>query len=270
MAAFTVAALSFIGVPLFAGFITKWYLSLGALQADAWWFVLVMVSELAAQRGLLASRSSTWPTSGRPGAEFEVVRGPADAARAHPDLRGLRDLLERPPRCPACRSRLRRRPCTSSSECGADRDVDRPARRHVGGTAARGVPAAARALVVGSGSDVSPSAVRAPWCTRVRGHRCARAGSSRGSRGEGLEVYLLRYLTPHRLAAPARRRRRRALRGHRGGAVAAGARVLGGYMADGHAAALLRLLHACLGWTLGVAYAGNLLTFLIFYELFSI
>lgn len=43
MAAFTVAALSFIAVPLFAGFITKWYLSLGALQADAWWFVLVLL-----------------------------------------------------------------------------------------------------------------------------------------------------------------------------------------------------------------------------------
>ena len=43
MAAFTVAALSFIGVPLFAGFVTKWYLSLGALQAGAWWFVLLMI-----------------------------------------------------------------------------------------------------------------------------------------------------------------------------------------------------------------------------------
>ena len=43
MACFTVAALSFVGVPLFAGFITKWYLSLGALQADAWWFVVVMI-----------------------------------------------------------------------------------------------------------------------------------------------------------------------------------------------------------------------------------
>ncbi len=44
MGAFTVASLSFIGVPLFAGFVTKWYLTLGALQADAWWFVLVMVT----------------------------------------------------------------------------------------------------------------------------------------------------------------------------------------------------------------------------------
>jgi multicomponent Na+:H+ antiporter subunit D len=43
MGAFTVAALSFVGVPLFAGFITKWYLALGALQAEAWWFVLVLV-----------------------------------------------------------------------------------------------------------------------------------------------------------------------------------------------------------------------------------
>jgi multicomponent Na+:H+ antiporter subunit D len=43
MAAFTVAALSFVGVPLFAGFVTKWYLSLGALQAGAWWFVVLML-----------------------------------------------------------------------------------------------------------------------------------------------------------------------------------------------------------------------------------
>jgi multicomponent Na+:H+ antiporter subunit D len=43
MGAFTVAALSFVGVPLFAGFVTKWYLSLGALQADAWWYVIVML-----------------------------------------------------------------------------------------------------------------------------------------------------------------------------------------------------------------------------------
>lgn len=43
MAAFTIAALSFIGVPLFAGFVTKWYLSLGALQAGAWWFAVLMI-----------------------------------------------------------------------------------------------------------------------------------------------------------------------------------------------------------------------------------
>jgi multicomponent Na+:H+ antiporter subunit D len=42
--AFTVAALSFIGVPLFAGFVTKWYLSLGALENGAWWYVAVMLA----------------------------------------------------------------------------------------------------------------------------------------------------------------------------------------------------------------------------------
>jgi len=41
MAAFTVSALSFIGVPLTAGFITKWYMSLGALDAGDWWFLVV-------------------------------------------------------------------------------------------------------------------------------------------------------------------------------------------------------------------------------------
>lgn len=43
MGAFTIASLSFIGVPLFAGFVTKWYLSLGALEAGAWWYVVVML-----------------------------------------------------------------------------------------------------------------------------------------------------------------------------------------------------------------------------------
>jgi len=44
LAAFAIAALSFVGVPLTAGFITKWYLALGALEAEAWWFVLVLVA----------------------------------------------------------------------------------------------------------------------------------------------------------------------------------------------------------------------------------
>jgi multicomponent Na+:H+ antiporter subunit D len=43
MGAFSIAALSFIGVPLFAGFITKWYLSLGAMQAHEPQFVVLMV-----------------------------------------------------------------------------------------------------------------------------------------------------------------------------------------------------------------------------------
>ncbi|KAF0208498.1 MAG: monovalent cation/H+ antiporter subunit D family protein [Actinomycetota bacterium] len=44
MAAYTVAALSFIGLPLTAGFVSKWYLSLGALEAGKWWLALVMIA----------------------------------------------------------------------------------------------------------------------------------------------------------------------------------------------------------------------------------
>jgi len=43
MAAFTLASLSFMGVPLMAGFVTKWYLALGALEARAGMYVAVMV-----------------------------------------------------------------------------------------------------------------------------------------------------------------------------------------------------------------------------------
>ncbi len=43
MGAFTVAALGFIGVPLTAGFISKWYLSLGAMESGGWIFVVVMI-----------------------------------------------------------------------------------------------------------------------------------------------------------------------------------------------------------------------------------
>lgn len=44
MGAFTIAALSFIGIPLFAGFVTKWYLSLGALESDRTIYALVMLA----------------------------------------------------------------------------------------------------------------------------------------------------------------------------------------------------------------------------------
>lgn len=42
MAAFTVAALGMIGVPPVAGFVSKWYLGLGGLQAGAPWVVAVL------------------------------------------------------------------------------------------------------------------------------------------------------------------------------------------------------------------------------------
>ena len=43
MAAFTVGAFGMIGVPPVAGFISKWYLGLGALEAGQDWVVLVLV-----------------------------------------------------------------------------------------------------------------------------------------------------------------------------------------------------------------------------------
>ena len=44
MAAFTVASLGMIGVPPLAGFVTKWVLGLGSLQAGAGWVVGVLVA----------------------------------------------------------------------------------------------------------------------------------------------------------------------------------------------------------------------------------
>jgi multicomponent Na+:H+ antiporter subunit D len=43
MAAFTVGALGMIGVPPMAGFISKWYLGLGAIEAGAPWAVAVLI-----------------------------------------------------------------------------------------------------------------------------------------------------------------------------------------------------------------------------------
>lgn len=49
MAGFVVGGLSLIGVPLTAGFISKWYLILGALERGWWWLaVLLVISSLLA------------------------------------------------------------------------------------------------------------------------------------------------------------------------------------------------------------------------------
>ena len=44
MAAFTIAAFGMIGIPPLAGFISKWYLGLGALNADMAWVLWVLVA----------------------------------------------------------------------------------------------------------------------------------------------------------------------------------------------------------------------------------
>ena len=43
MAAFSVAALSLVGLPPMSGFFSKWYLMLGAMEAGAWPFVVALV-----------------------------------------------------------------------------------------------------------------------------------------------------------------------------------------------------------------------------------
>lgn len=49
MLAFTIGGLSLIGVPLTAGFISKWYLALGALDAGMWWLlILILLASLLA------------------------------------------------------------------------------------------------------------------------------------------------------------------------------------------------------------------------------
>jgi multicomponent Na+:H+ antiporter subunit D len=47
MAAFVVGALAMVGIPPTAGFFSKWYLLLGALEAgNLWWFGVIMISSL--------------------------------------------------------------------------------------------------------------------------------------------------------------------------------------------------------------------------------
>ncbi|GAA0569029.1 monovalent cation/H+ antiporter subunit D family protein [Caenispirillum bisanense] len=49
MAAFVIGGLSLIGVPLTAGFISKWYLMMAAFQSGLWWLaVLIVLSSLLA------------------------------------------------------------------------------------------------------------------------------------------------------------------------------------------------------------------------------
>ncbi|MGF1451249.1 MAG: proton-conducting transporter membrane subunit [Opitutales bacterium] len=51
MGAFTIAALGMIGVPPIAGFISKWYLGIGALEAGEYWVILVLLSSTALNAG---------------------------------------------------------------------------------------------------------------------------------------------------------------------------------------------------------------------------
>jgi multicomponent K+:H+ antiporter subunit A len=47
MTAFTLAAFGMIGIPPFAGFVSKWYLGIGAIEAQAYWVLLVLAASSA-------------------------------------------------------------------------------------------------------------------------------------------------------------------------------------------------------------------------------
>jgi multicomponent Na+:H+ antiporter subunit D len=100
MAGFTIAALSFVGVPLTAGFITKWYLALGALQADAWWYVLVLITSSLLNAGYWFPDPAPRLLPAGQGALAGARAGPPlrdreDAADPDRDLRGLRAAARR-------------------------------------------------------------------------------------------------------------------------------------------------------------------------------
>lgn len=78
MLAFTVASLGMIGVPPLAGFVTKWYLGVGAVEAGAPWVIAVLIaSSLITAAYLLPIVYDAWfrePEAAWPPAEsrFEV------------------------------------------------------------------------------------------------------------------------------------------------------------------------------------------------------
>ena len=47
MGAFTIAVFGMIGLPPVAGFISKWYLGLGAVEAGSYWIILVLLASSA-------------------------------------------------------------------------------------------------------------------------------------------------------------------------------------------------------------------------------
>ncbi|MBD3334002.1 MAG: NADH/ubiquinone/plastoquinone (complex I) [Candidatus Eisenbacteria bacterium] len=81
MAAFTVAALSMVGLPPTAGFFSKWYLLLGAVEAHAWVFAgVILVSSLLNAVYFFRVLEQAYLRAGEPAAapEPEFVGGSVD------------------------------------------------------------------------------------------------------------------------------------------------------------------------------------------------
>ncbi len=91
-AAFTVAALGMIGVPPTAGFVTKWTLGVGALEAEAGWVVAVLIVSSALNAGYFLPilhalwfrpEPEAWPTAAAPPRVPVALRvAPPDATAA--------------------------------------------------------------------------------------------------------------------------------------------------------------------------------------------
>ena len=80
-AMFTLGAFGMMGAPPMAGFISKWYLGMGALQAEAYWVIPVLLASTALNAiYFLPLLYRAW--FGRPAAEHE----PAGMAEARPGL----------------------------------------------------------------------------------------------------------------------------------------------------------------------------------------
>ncbi len=83
MAAFTVGALGMIGVPPIAGFLSKWYLGLGAMEVGADWVLAVLVGSgllnaayflPLVYRGWFSRPPAQWPTEQRFGGGLPGMR----------------------------------------------------------------------------------------------------------------------------------------------------------------------------------------------------
>jgi multicomponent Na+:H+ antiporter subunit D len=100
MLAFTIGALGMIGLPPLAGFISKWYLGLGALAADRPWAIVVLLVSTALNAlyflpiiyvGWFCERTEPWPDEkivGRRNASLWLL-GPALVTAAFTVLIGL-------------------------------------------------------------------------------------------------------------------------------------------------------------------------------------
>ena len=89
MAAFTIGALGMIGMPPLAGFITKWYLGVGAWEADAGWVIAVLVASSllnaayflpVLHAGWFRTQAGPWPE------DHPVARGEAHWMLLGPSL----------------------------------------------------------------------------------------------------------------------------------------------------------------------------------------